>query len=71
MSADPAYWAANVAGLDDGPLLRFIGATERLRDRYEVARAAAETEALRRRLITKKAALAGGQSISGGNIDTL
>lgn len=62
MNATPAYWAANVAPLDDVTLLRFIDAVEARRDRYAVALTAAMNEAERRNLIKKKAALAGGQS---------
>lgn len=62
MNADRAYWAANVAGLDDASLLRFLVAVEARRDKYAIALDAATDEATRRRLIEKKAALAGGQS---------
>jgi hypothetical protein len=62
MNATPAYWAANVALLDDVTLLRFIDAVEARKDRYAVALTAAMNEAQRRNLIKKKAALAGGQS---------
>ena len=62
MNATPAYWAANVAPLDDTTLLRFIDAVEARKDRYAVALTAAMNEAERRNLIKKKAALAGGQS---------
>ena len=62
MNADPAYWAANVAPLDDATLLRFIDAVEARRDKYQVALAAALAEGRRRNLIKEKAALAGGQS---------
>lgn len=51
MSADHAYWAANVAGLDDPSLLRFIDACEIRRARYDVALRAAMTEAALRRLL--------------------
>ena len=59
MTADPAYWAANVAGFDDPTLLRFLAAVEARQARYAAALTAAETEARRRNLIpaTKKAAL--------------
>jgi hypothetical protein len=64
MNADPAYWAANVAPLDDATLLRFMDACEARRDKYQVALDAALNEARRRNLVPKeKAALAGGQSI--------
>lgn len=52
MSADRAYWAANVAGLDDPSLLRFINACEKRRAKYDTALRAAMTEAALRRLIT-------------------
>ena len=51
MSADHAYWAANVAGLDDPSLLRFIDACEKRRAKYDTAFRAAMTEAALRRLI--------------------
>ena len=51
MSADHAYWAANVAALDDTSLLRFIDACEKRRAKYDVALRAAMTEAALRRLI--------------------
>ena len=51
MRADPAYWAANVAQLDDPTLLRFLDAVEARRDRYQVALDAATVEAQRRNLI--------------------
>lgn len=54
MSADHAYWAANVAGLDDPSLLRFIDACEKRRAKYDVALRAAMTEAALRRLVIKK-----------------
>lgn len=53
MSVDHAYWAANVAGLSDAALLRFIDACEARRTKYDVALRAAETEAAHRRLVTK------------------
>ena len=64
MNADPAYWAANVAPLDDATLLRFLDAVEARRDRYQVALAAAMTEARRRNLLAneKGPALPPGQS---------
>ncbi len=62
MKADPVYWAANVAPLDDATLLRFIDAVEARKDRYQTALDAALNEAHRRNLIKKKAALWGGQS---------
>lgn len=54
MSADHAYWAANVAGLDDANLLRFLEAVEQRRAKYDVALRAAMTEAALRRLVIKK-----------------
>ena len=54
MKADPAYWAANVAGLDDASLLRFLDACEAHRDKYQVALTAAAREAERRRLTARK-----------------
>jgi len=51
MSADHAYWAANVAGLDDPSLLRFIDACEKRRAKYDVALRAAMTEAALRRIV--------------------
>jgi hypothetical protein len=54
MKADPAYWAANVAPLDDATLLRFLDAVERRRDKYQVALTAAAREAERRRLTAPK-----------------
>lgn len=51
MNADPAYWAANVAPLDDATLLRFIDAVEARRDKYQVALAAALAEGRRRKLL--------------------
>ena len=62
MIADPVYWAANVAPLDDATLLRFIDAVEQRRDKYQTAIDAALNEAHRRNLIKKKAAPRGGQS---------
>lgn len=56
MSADRAYWAANVAGLDDINLLRFLDACEKRRNKYQVALDAAATEAARRRLMKKDGA---------------
>lgn len=55
MKADPAYWAANVAGARDADLLRFIAEIEARLERYQVALAAALEEAIRRRLIEKEA----------------
>ncbi|MEN6665526.1 MAG: hypothetical protein ABFD85_16175 [Phycisphaerae bacterium] len=66
MNASLAYWAANVAGLDDPSLLRFLVAVEQRRDKYAIALQAATTGAEWRRLVKKKAALAGGQSSEGG-----
>lgn len=54
MNADPAYWAANVAALDDPTLLRFLNAVEARRDRYQVALDAALAEARRRNLVEKR-----------------
>jgi hypothetical protein len=51
LNADPAYWAANVAPLDDATLLRFIDAVEARRDKYQVALAAALAEGRRRNLL--------------------
>ena len=51
MTADPAYWAANVAPLDDATLLRFLTAVEARRARFDVALTAAVNEARRRNLI--------------------
>lgn len=64
MNADPAYWVANVAPLDDATLLRFIDAVEARRDRFEVALTAAMTEARRRNLLAheKGPAMTPGQS---------
>ena len=55
MKADPAYWAANVAGARDADLLRFIAEIEARLERYQVALAAALEEAIRRHLIEKEA----------------
>lgn len=65
MSADPAYWAANVADLTDADLLRFLNAVEARRDRYQVALDAALAEARRRNLIEKRPPITGGQSTQG------
>lgn len=65
MNADPAYWAANVAGLDDPTLLRFLSAVEARRDRYQVALDAALAEARKRNLIEKRPPIDGGQSTQG------
>ena len=65
MNADPAYWAANVAPLDDATLLRFIDAVEARRDKYQVALAAALAEGRRRNLIEKGPASLPGQSTTG------
>jgi hypothetical protein len=62
MTPNKAYWAAHCAAFSDGHLLRFIDATDRLRDRYMAAREVAEAEALRRNLIKEKALVTGGQS---------
>lgn len=66
MNADPAYWAANVAPLDDATLLRFLNAVEARRDRYQVALDAALNEARQRNLIEKRPPITGGQSHRGG-----
>ena len=63
MNAALAYWAANVAPLDDATLLRFIDATEQRRDKYQAALTAAITEAQRRNLIEKSPAVTPGQSL--------
>jgi hypothetical protein len=67
MTPDPAYWAANVAPLDDATLLRFIDAVEARRSKYQVALAAALTEGRRRNLIPneKDPAVMPGQSTTG------
>ena len=62
MTPNKAYWAAHCAAFSDGHLLRFIDATDRLRDRYMAAREVAEAEALRRNLTKEKAPVTGGQS---------
>jgi hypothetical protein len=62
MTPNKAYWAAHCAAFSDGHLLRFIDASDRLRDRYMAAREVAEAEALRRKLIKEKAPVTGGQS---------
>lgn len=72
MRASPAYWAANVAPLDDATLLRFLNAVEARRERYDVALTAALAEARRRNLMpTKKAPVAGGQSEGRETDETL
>ena len=71
MNADPAYWAANVAGLDDPTLLRFLSAVEARRDRYQVALDAALAEARRRNLIEKRPPIGAASQHSGGNRDSL
>ncbi len=65
MRARPAYWAANVAPLDDATLLRFLNAVEARRDLYQVALDAALNEARRRNLIEKRPPITGGQSTQG------
>ena len=67
MNADPAYWAANVAPLDDATLLRFLAAVEARRDKYQVALAAALAEGRRRNLLPneKSPAMTPGQSTTG------
>lgn len=67
MNADPAYWAANVAPLDDATLLRFLDAVEARRDRYQVALTAAMVEARRRNLVPQEngPAMAPGRSSQG------
>jgi len=66
MNADPAYWAANVAGLDDANLLRFLDTVEARRDRYQVALDAALTEARRRNLIEKRPPIGAASLHRGG-----
>jgi hypothetical protein len=56
MTNDPVYWAANVAGLDDANLLRFLEAVEQRRAKYQVALDAATQEAKRRGLIVEESA---------------
>jgi len=67
MNATPAYWAANVAPLDDATLLRFLAAVEARRDKYQVALAAALAEGRRRNLLPneKGPAMTPGQSTTG------
>ncbi len=65
MEVDPAYWAANVAPLDDATLLRFIDAVEQRRDKYQTALTAALNEAQRRNLIEKGPAVTPGQLTRG------
>jgi hypothetical protein len=65
MTPNRAYWAAHCAAFSDGHLLRFLTATDRLRDRYAAAREVAEAEARRRNLIKEKAPVTGGQSTLG------
>lgn len=67
MNADPAYWAANVAPLDDATLLRFLDAVEARRDRYQVALTAAMVEARRRNLVPQEngPAMTPGRSSQG------
>ena len=67
MKADPAYWAANVAPLDDATLLRFLTACEARRDKYRTAITAALNEAHRRNLLPneKGPAMTPGQSTRG------
>ncbi len=67
MNGDPAYWAANVAPLDDATLLRFLAAVEARRARFDVALTAAVNEARRRNLIPheKGPASPPGQSTQG------
>ena len=59
------YWKANVAGLDDVNLLRFMAAVQQRRTNYETALEAAAYEARRRRLLPeeKGPAATPGQSI--------
>ena len=66
MNADPAYWAANVAPLDDATLLRFLDAVEARRDRYQVALDAALNEARRRNLIEKRPPIGAASLHRGG-----
>lgn len=67
MTADPVYWAANVAPLNDATLLRFIDAVEQRRDKYQVALTAALNEAQRRNLVPdeKGPAVTPGQVTKG------
>ena len=67
MKASPAYWAANVAPLDDPTLLRFLAAVEARAARYEAALEATLAEARRRRLIPqeKGPAMPPGQCVTG------
>ena len=72
MIASQAYWAANVAPLDDATLLRFLAAVETRQARYEVALAAATAEARRRNLLPneKSPAVTPGQLGSEGRRKT-
>ena len=68
MIASLAYWAANVAPLDDATLLRFLAAVEARRARFGIALEAATAEARRRNLLPheKGPAITPGQSESVG-----
>jgi hypothetical protein len=52
--ADLAHWQANVAGLDDVDLLRFLAAVKVRLDNHAVALEAAAQEARRRNLLPKE-----------------
>jgi hypothetical protein len=52
--ADLAHWQANVAGLDDVDLLRFLAAVKVRLDNHAAALEAAAQEARRRNLLPKE-----------------
>jgi len=52
--ANLAHWQANVAGLDDVDLLRFLAAVRIRLDNHAVALEAAAQEACRRNLLPKE-----------------
>ena len=52
--ADLLHWQANVAGLDDVDLLRFLAAVKVRLDNHTVALEAAAQEARRRNLLPKE-----------------
>jgi len=52
--ANLAHWQANVAGLDDVDLLRFLAAVKVRLDNHAVALEAAAQEARRRNLLPKE-----------------
>ncbi len=52
--ANLAHWQANVAGLDDVDLLRFLAAVKTRLDNHAVALEAAAQEARRRNLLPKE-----------------